>query len=1538
MGTSPKHRVRSIYRKRHPILNLDEGCTMRVPIILLILATLKCSWISCQGMFPEFRFLDEPEDTLVVKNQPATLKCSAVGPRPPKIRWKRNGEFLQFPDFNDRRRLQSDGSLYFSTIYHKRSSQPDEGLYQCVASVDGLGTIVSRMASLQVSELTRFETEPEDQTVFLGQTAVFQCSMTSLDHTDLEIVWLKDDQNLFLDHRMKILPSGMLAIADIRISDRAEYRCNASNEETWKLSQIGHLRLNLDMVLSNTPVPPMFIARPKNLKAEEGQTLTLDCAANGIPKPFITWLKDGSTVDLSHLDSRFTKIGSGSLQIKNVQVNDKGTYQCRAENSEDSVDAGSILEVRVKPRFIRTPQSTAAVVKDDIELECEVYGVPNPVVQWYKKGDLIIESEYFQIVRGSNLKILGLVELDSGFYQCMASNPIGNVQASAQLLVKPQDSKSYNNHGFTSNHLRTPSASQPDQKSRSNLGELVFRDTPSPPTNIRAVIVSARFITLSWTKPAVTNGPLLGFSVYYKERGSNRERVLNSTRGNLEELNVQGLVPGTRYIMRVVAHNEHGAGDSSQPLEVSTQDELDVPGPVSQLTARPTSSFSILISWGKPSYSNTFVTSYKLYYRRDDEMEVKSMTLNSLQYHLTELREYTEYTFWISAFNSNGEGAFSEEIVTRTFSDVPADPPQNVTLEADSSKSLIIRWEPPPKESQNGILTGYKIRWRRKGKGKSDIFTTDGSRRLFAITGLDNGQEYQVKISAITVNGTGPATPWMSERTFDTDLDESVVPNPPNSLKAKAYDSRIEISWTPPRDNKILVRGYTIGWGKGIPDEYTKVVDDKQRDFAIKGLKPNSEYVISLRAYNNIGDGRPIYETIRTSDEIHDEPLSPFSPPIKLHARILSSKTALLTWLDSSLPKNQVIPDHRYYIVRYTSVKTLSTNKPRHEYRNSTDLNVMIDNLRPSTEYEFTVKVVKGRRQSRWSLVALNHTEEAAPGSPPRDLSLRSKSGDPETVVLSWRAPKIPNGQINGYVIHYTIDKRAEDRDWYVKPLLGDHTTTTISNLVPSTKYFFKISARNSKGSGPVSLVASYTTPRGMIGDYSGSESNPANQEISPVILYAVAGVASGIIILVVIGAVFVVLRCTRSNSSAPGPSGQGNKRQNHNGNKPYLNGEIGSQRDKLNPPPPDLWIGHDQLELKAMSDVDPDETGETSIARSTPIDYASGRSMSSIDRGRGYGMAYSDGGTESEVSFSLAGSSICRGVSINKSKRIKGGAAHGSNKSSIKIAAINGKPRVQRYLSHESVASSIPGQPNGAPGSTSSTYIRSQYSLNPPPPLGSPDDLPPPGYAPSDAPSTIEDNSGWGANTTASSIDGGSQMGMANGTCSIAVAPPMLPPTYLSSAMSTSSGDSSSGGSRQSSSNHSQPMKSFSHIIPGANHQHHHHHHQPQPKNIVRPQPTSPFKRPLLSGFASSSSPPGSSDSCSSKADPDGTPMHSGQLPALGLIRSPDILNSLSHQITPSLSTEELREEMKNLEGLMKDLNTISKSSQGTNIHRYPC
>ena len=61
--------------------------------------------------------------------------------------------------------------------------------------------------------------------------------------------------------------------------------------------------------------------------------------------------------------------------------------------------------------------------------------------------------------------------------------------------------------------------------------------------------------------------------------------------------------------------------------------------------------------------------------------------------------------------------------------------------------------------------------------------------------------ELQVKIAALTVNGSGPATPWQSRQTLLADLDETVVPDPPSSLRARATHDQIQILWKPPRDN-----------------------------------------------------------------------------------------------------------------------------------------------------------------------------------------------------------------------------------------------------------------------------------------------------------------------------------------------------------------------------------------------------------------------------------------------------------------------------------------------------------------------------------------------------------------------------------------------------------------------------------------------------------------------------------------------------------------------------------------------------------------
>uniref|UniRef100_A0A4W5Q4G1 Fibronectin type-III domain-containing protein n=1 Tax=Hucho hucho TaxID=62062 RepID=A0A4W5Q4G1_9TELE len=62
----------------------------------------------------------------------------------------------------------------------------------------------------------------------------------------------------------------------------------------------------------------------------------------------------------------------------------------------------------------------------------------------------------------------------------------------------------------------------------------------------------------------------------------------------------------------------------------------------------------------------------------------------------------------------------------------------------------------------------------------------------------------------------------------------------------------------------MVVRGYTIGYGIGSPHAQTIKVDYKQRYYSIENLDPSSHYVITLKAFNNVGEGIPVYESAIT--------------------------------------------------------------------------------------------------------------------------------------------------------------------------------------------------------------------------------------------------------------------------------------------------------------------------------------------------------------------------------------------------------------------------------------------------------------------------------------------------------------------------------------------------------------------------------------------------------------------------------------------------------------------------------------------------
>ncbi|XP_052618309.1 neogenin isoform X11 [Peromyscus californicus insignis] len=1145
--------------------------------------------------FTPFYFLVEPVDTLSVRGSSVTLNCSAYSEPSPKIEWKKDGTFLNLVS-DDRRQLLPDGSLFISNVVHSKHNKPDEGFYQCVATVDNLGTIVSRTAKLTVAGLPRFTSQPEPSSVYAGNSAILNCEVNA----DLVpfVRWEQNRQPLLLDDRVVKLPSGTLVISNVTEGDGGLYRCivesggppKYSDEAELKVLQGPEEMLNL-----------VFLMRPSPVIRVTGQSAVLPCVVSGLPSPGLRWMKNEEVLD-TESSERLVLLAGGSLEITDLTEDDSGTYFCIADNGNKTIEAQAELTVQAPPEFLKEPANIYAHESMDIVFECEVTGKPTPTVKWVKNGDVVIPSDYFKIVKEHNLQVLGLVKSDEGFYQCIAENDVGNTQAGAQLIILEHDVA-----------IPTLPPTSLTSATTDHLAPATTGPLPSAPRDVVASLVSTRFIKLTWRTPASDpHGDNLTYSVFYTKEGVARERVENTSQPGEMQVTIQNLMPATVYIFRVMAQNKHGSGESSAPLRVETQPEVQLPGPAPNIRAYATSPTSITVTWETPLSGNGEIQNYKLYYMEKGTDKEQDVDVSSHSYTINGLKKYTEYSFRVVAYNKHGPGVSTQDVAVRTLSDVPSAAPQNLSLEVRNSKSIVIHWQPPSSATQNGQITGYKIRYRKASR-KSDVTETlvTGTQLSQLIEGLDRGTEYNFRVAALTVNGTGPATDWLSAETFESDLDETRVPEVPSSLHVRPLVTSIVVSWTPPENQNIVVRGYAIGYGIGSPHAQTIKVDYKQRYYTIENLDPSSHYVITLKAFNNVGEGIPLYESAVTRPHTVPDP-TPMMPPVGVQASILSHDTIRITWADNSLPKHQKITDSRYYTVRW---KTNIPANTKYKNANATTLSYLVTGLKPNTLYEFSVMVTKGRRSSTWSMTAHGATFELVPTSPPKDVTVVSKEGKPRTIIVNWQPPSEANGKITGYIIYYSTDVNAEIHDWVIEPVVGNRLTHQIQELTLDTPYYFKIQARNSKGMGPMSEAVQFRTPKALgstgkgsrlpdLGsDYkppmSGSNSphgSPTSPLDSNMLLVIIVSVGVITIVVVVIIAVF----CTRRTTSH-----QKKKRaacKSVNGSHKYK----GNCKDVK---PPDLWIHHERLELKPI-DKSPDPNPvmtDTPIPRNsqdiTPVD-----------------------------------------------------------------------------------------------------------------------------------------------------------------------------------------------------------------------------------------------------------------------------------------------------------------------------------------------
>uniref|UniRef100_UPI00358F5C37 neogenin-like isoform X2 n=1 Tax=Myxine glutinosa TaxID=7769 RepID=UPI00358F5C37 len=1227
------------------MLPRGAGAAVRCFLAGLLVA---CSQGVAERKFSQLVFTVEPTDTVLVGQSPAVLNCS-VDPSLGDVHfeWKRDGTLLNFPADGE---LLLGGSLLIRRIAHSQHQRSKEGLYQCVAKVDSVGTLVSREAKVIVASQVRLKTEPKSMSVFEGDATVLFCVAEA--EPKPEVLWEKDGTPLDLtelnnSNHLVILPSGSLLINNLQSSDGGNYRCVAEGLGGNRSSEQAELSVKAG------PGPdrePGFLIEPEDITVSKGGVARFECIPSTHPRPKVNWTHNGHDINPS---KRENLIGGGVLLITGVEENDAGLYTCAMGEGDDSLQREATLTILVPPSFRKRPHDRIAHEGTDIQLECQVEGDPLPLVQWMKNGDLLIPSDYFKI-ENNNLHILGLIKSDEGIYQCMAKNEVGNVQASAQLIVEVPVER----FSFTP----TPSQSTPLGVPAMPVG---LKPAPAAPQDLSALVVGYDVVKLQWKAPA-EDDLISGYLLHYS-REDGRGRLVNiSGRSNLKAT-VTGLQPETDYHFWVTAFYPNSTGESSARINVITKPEALTPSTPQNVQAWPTSATSAYVSWSQPPLHHRPITYYRLLYKERDggpgeEQEVTNEEVSSQIYNL---KKFTEFIVQVFAVNQHGASIPSEEAMLRTFSDVPSAPPQNVTAEAVNSKSVMVRWQPPPAGSTNGEIVSYRIRYRKSHRrGENEM--SNGLQLQHRLTGLDRASEYSIRVSAMTINGSGPVSEWVTVETFREGLDESRVPEQPSSLHVRPLPGSIVVSWTPPKQLEVLVRGYIIGYGVGSPYAETVRVNSKQRYYTIRPLEPNHQYVISLRAFNNMGQGVPLYESATTRPLTVTGPPAPMMPPVGVQALARAADAIQITWADYSLPKSQRITDARYYTVRW---KTYFSSSAKFKMANTTTLSYLATGLKPNTLYEFSVRVTKGRRTSTWSMTAQATTMEAVPSSPPKDLTIISKEDQPRTAIVNWQPPSEANGRITGYIIYYTTDASAEIHDWVVEPVVGDRLSHQIQELTLDTVYQFKIQARNAKGMGPMSEPVVFRTPKNRSSSVANDQASASGRMDNmwpstvdgdtyrssdspgePYIPSPASGLRADnnvlVIVIVTVGAltvlavVIIAVACTRYSS----PS-QIKKRD-------MLNSPAGSSKRKAPPKdlkPPDLWIHHETVALKPLEKSPRHDSGSlapgivsgagAAAGPATPLVHSSREPQMAESMSAGPGSSYS--GRESDDGMSSMERSI---------------------------------------------------------------------------------------------------------------------------------------------------------------------------------------------------------------------------------------------------------------------------------------------------------
>ncbi|XP_053785859.1 neural cell adhesion molecule L1-like protein isoform X1 [Desmodus rotundus] len=880
------------------------------------------------------------------------VECEAKGNPEPQFTWTKDDKPF---DLSDPRVIVANNSGTFR-IPNEGHVSHFQGRYRCFAS-NRLGAAMSEEIEFIVPNIPKFPKEKiEPLEVEEGDPVMLSCKPPA-GLPPLHIYWMNIElEHIEQDERVYMSQKGDLYFANVEEKDsRSDYCCfaafprlrtivqkmpmkltvhslkrNASGSSTEPGSQANSINQRMPRLLlpaaESGPEHPVTILR--------GDTLLLECFAEGLPTPQIEWKKMGGDLP----KGRETKENYGKmLKIEKVSDEDRGRYRCTATNSLGSATHDFHVTVEEPPRWVKKPQSGVYSTGTSVILLCEAEGEPKPTIRWRVNGLPIEENPFAgDVIFPGEVSFTNLQPNHSAVYQCEASNAHGTILATANIdvidispLIQTDDGEDYaavvgSSVSLHCDFFASPQAvvswlrveelrpiEGPRYRVFDNGTLQVSRATEEDAGSYTCWVENAKgktavtasldirkatTVRVSPENPRVPRShtlelrcasrcdPHLGPSLTLAWSKDGDALQTNGTEDG------RVVLDGARLTISNVTPEDQGVYSCAARTTLdSVADEtrvtvLDVPDPPENLRLLERQNRSVRLAWDAGDDHNSNITEYVVEFEGDKEAPGRWATLTVVSGEgtsvLLPLAPYVRYRFRVVAVNEVGRSRPSRP--SDHHETPPAAPdknPQNIRVQASQPKEMIIKWEPLKPMEQNGPGLEYRVAWRPQGAPVEWEEETVREHSLRVMTPAVYAP-YDVQVQAVNRLGAGPEPQSVTLYSGEDYPDAAPVIQGVDVVNS----TLVRVTWSSVPKDRVhgQLKGYQVTWwktrslldGRLLPKEASVLRFAGQRGSGmLPSLEAFSEFRLTVLAYNSKGAG-PESEpyTFQTPEGVPEQP------------------------------------------------------------------------------------------------------------------------------------------------------------------------------------------------------------------------------------------------------------------------------------------------------------------------------------------------------------------------------------------------------------------------------------------------------------------------------------------------------------------------------------------------------------------------------------------------------------------------------------------------------------------------------------------